>query len=300
LRPAIEARCLGKRYRTLWALHDCSLSIPTGRITALIGPNGAGKTTFLKLAAGLLSPDTGDIETLGWSPQRQPDFVLARVGYVPQDRPLYAGFSVAETLHMGRALNHSWDDRVARARIHKHGIQLDRPVRTLSGGQHAQVSLALALGKCPELLLLDEPASSLDPLARRDFLAELVDAVADEGISVLLSSHLIADIERVCDYIVILAAGQVQLVGDIDAVRAEHALIIGPRINACDVADDPTVIGARHSERESALLVRRPFEPAPAGWRAEPVTLEELVLAYLENPGAGALPGPALVEEGSR
>jgi ABC-2 type transport system ATP-binding protein len=300
VRPAIEAMRLGKRYRTVWALRECSLNVPAGGITALIGPNGAGKTTFLKLAAGLLSPNEGDIETLGWSPQRQPSLVLARVGYVPQDRPLYPRFTVADMLHMGRALNPRWDDRATRERIQKRGIQLDRPVRTLSGGQHAQVSLALALGKCPELLLLDEPASSLDPLARRDFLTELVDAVAADGISVLLSSHLIADIERVCDYVVILSAGQVQLVGDIDAVREEHAVIIGPRINATDAANDPTVISARHTDRESALLVRRPHSAAPSGWRTEPVTLEELVLAYLENPAAGALSGPTLVEEISR
>ena len=300
MRPAIEAMRLGKRYRTLWALSDCSVTVPAGRITALIGPNGAGKTTFLKLAAGLLSPDTGEIETLGWSPQRQPNLVLARVGYVPQDRPLYPRFSVADMLHLGRVLNPRWDDSAARERLQKHGIQMDRQVRTLSGGQHAQVSLALALGKRPELLLLDEPASSLDPLARRDFLAELVDAVAAAQMSVLLSSHLIADIERVCDYVVILSAGNVQLVGDIDAVREEHAVIIGPRVSAGDIANDPTVISARHTERESALLVRRPPPAAPAGWRVEPVTLEELVLAYLENPGAGALPGPTLVEEVTR
>jgi ABC-2 type transport system ATP-binding protein len=300
MRPAIEAMRLGKRYRSLWALRDCSLTVPTGRITALIGPNGAGKTTFLKLAAGLLSPDTGEIETLGWSPQRQASLVLARVGYVPQDRPLYPRFTVADMLHMGRTLNPRWDERAARERIEKRGIEMDRQVRTLSGGQHAQVSLALALGKRPELLLLDEPASSLDPLARRDFLAELVDAVAAEGISVLLSSHLIADIERVCDYVVILSAGHVQLVGEVDGVREEHAVIIGPRIDTGDVANDPTVISAKHTDRESALLVRRPHRAAPSGWRTEPVTLEELVLAYLENPGAGALPGPTLVEEVSR
>jgi ABC-2 type transport system ATP-binding protein len=299
VRPAIEAMGLGKRYRSVWALRNCSLSVPVARITALIGPNGAGKTTFLKLAAGLLSPDAGEIETLGWSPQRQASLVLARVGYVPQDRPLYPRFTVADMLHMGRALNPRWDDLAARQRVQKRGIPMDRPIRTLSGGQHAQVSLALALGKRPDLLLLDEPASSLDPLARRDFLAELVDTVAATGISVLLSSHLIADIERVCDYVVILCAGQVQLIGDIDAVREEHALIIGPRINASDVANDPTVISARHTDRESALLVRRPRRAAPSGWRTEQVTLEELVLAYLENPGARALPDPTLVEDAS-
>jgi len=163
MRPAIEATALGKRYGRTWALRDCCLRIPTARITALIGPNGAGKTTLLNLAIGILAPDAGEIETLGWSPHRQPALVLGRVGYVPQDRPLYARFTVADTLHIGRALNPKWDEHGARERLRKRDIPLDRPIRMLSGGQRAQVSLALALGKRPELLLLDEPASSLDP-----------------------------------------------------------------------------------------------------------------------------------------
>ena len=294
MRAAIETTGLGKRYRDLWALQDCCLQIPAGRITALVGPNGAGKTTLLKLALGLLRPDSGTIHTLGWSPIEQPLLVLARVGYVPQDRPLYQRFSVSDTLRMGRALNPRWEERAARDRLLKRAIPLDRQIRKLSGGQRAQVSLALALGKRPDLLLLDEPASNLDPLARRDFLTELVEAVASDGITVVLSSHLIADVERICDYLVILAEGRVQLIGEIDSLLEDHKLIVGPRMDPDTVASDPTVIKARHSERETALLVRTSGRRPPSTWRVERVTLEELVLAYLENRSAGGMPKPAL------
>ena len=299
MKPAIEATGLGKRYRRDWAPRDCCVRVPAGRITALIGPNGAGKTTLLKLAAGLLAPDAGSIETLGWSPQRQPTLVLGRVGYVPQDRPLYPRFTVADTLHVGRSLNPRFDDHGARERILKRGIPLDRAIGSLSGGQRAQVSLALALGKRPELLLLDEPAASLDPLARREFLTELVDAVAADGTAVLLSSHQIGDVERVCDYLMIMAKGRVQLAGDIDALREEHVLVVGPRAAQSVMDNDPALVSARHSELESALLVRRRRHTTSPGWRTEPVSLEELVIAYLENPTAGWLPAPTLIEETS-
>jgi ABC-2 type transport system ATP-binding protein len=199
MKPALETTGLGKRYRQLWALRECCMHIPAGRITGLIGPNGAGKTTLLKLAMGLLAPDAGRIEVFGWSPLEQPTLVLARVAYVAQDRPLYQRFTVTDVLRMGRELNPKWDANAARERLVKRDIPLTQQIRKLSGGQQAQVSLALALGKRPELLLLDEPASNLDPLARRAFLRELVDAVAAEGITVVLSSHHIADVERGCD-----------------------------------------------------------------------------------------------------
>jgi ABC-2 type transport system ATP-binding protein len=300
--PAIRATRLSKHYRSSWALRDCDLRVPAGRITALVGPNGAGKTTLLNLAIGTLAPSAGEIETLGWSPQRQPELVLGRVGYVPQDRPLYPGFTVAEILHMGRAMNPRWDERRARERLLRRGIPLERRIRHLTGGQRAQVSLALALGKRPELLLLDEPASALDPLARRELLTELVDTVAGDGVSVVLASHAIADVERVCDYLVILASGRVQLAGDVDTLREEHRLLVGPRIDPAVAAADPTVVAVHHTEGESALLVRRSGTPPPLGWRAEPVNLEDLVLAYLANPTVvgGAAEGPSgAVEEAS-
>ena len=296
---AIEATALSKRFRRVWALRDCSLQVPAGHITALVGPNGAGKTTLLNLAIGLLAPSAGAIETLGWDPQRHPEPVLERVGYVPQERPLYSDFTVDETLHMGRALNARWDEAATRARLLRRGIPLDRRVRHLSGGQRAQVSLALALGKRPELLLLDEPAAALDPLARRELLTELVDTVASDGATVVLSSHVIADVERVCDHLVILSQGRVQLAGDMDSLREQHRMLVGPRMDPAVAAADPTVVSARHSGRETALLVRRDGATPPSGWRSEPVSLEELVLAYLANPAAGAPPPSTLVEAAS-
>jgi ABC-2 type transport system ATP-binding protein len=297
VRAAIETTALGKRYRNFWALADCCVHILPGRITGLIGPNGAGKTTLLKLAMGLLSPNAGRIEVLGWSPTAHPTLVLARVGYVAQDRPLYQRFTAGEILRLGRELNPKWDDAAARERLVKHGIPLDQQVRKLSGGQQAQVSLALALGKRPELLLLDEPAANLDPLARREFLRELVDAVAAEGLTVVLSSHMIADVERICDYLVILSKGQVQVAGDIDDLLSQHRLLIGPKLDPEVVAADPTVVKAEHTERESALLVRTNGMTPPPSWRVEQPALEDLVLAYMENPRAGAAPKPEVLEE---
>jgi ABC-2 type transport system ATP-binding protein len=300
MRGAIETTALGKRYQNFWALSDCCMKIPAGRITGLIGPNGAGKTTLLKLAMGLLAPNAGKIEVLGWSPMTQPTLVLGRVGYVAQDRPLYPRFTAAEMLRLGRELNPKWDDPAARERLVKHGIPLDQQTRKLSGGQQAQVSLALALGKRPELLLLDEPASNLDPLARREFLRELVDAVAAEGITVVLSSHLIADVERICDYLVILSRGKVQVAGDIDDLVAKHSVLIGPRLDATAVSADSTVIKAEHTERESALLVRTDGRTPPPSWRVERPALEDLVLAYMENPNAGLAPKPEVLDEVAR
>lgn len=296
MRPAIQATGLRKRYRNHLALRDCSIHVPAGRITALIGPNGAGKTTLLKLSVGLLTPDAGTIEVLGWSPQQHPALVLSRVGYVAQDRPLYGRFTVSEMLRVGQKLNPKWDDVAARDRLLKHDVPLDRQIRQLSGGQQAQISLALALGKQPELLLLDEPASNLDPLARREFLTELVDTVAADGITVVLSSHLIADVERICDYLVILSKGNVQVAGDIDSLLEGHRMLVGPRIDPADVDADPSVVKAQHTERESALLVRTEGKAPPPVWRVERLGLEDLVLAYLENPRAGTAPKPELVE----
>ncbi|HXL60454.1 MAG TPA: ATP-binding cassette domain-containing protein, partial [Mycobacterium sp.] len=185
---ALEASGLSKRYGSTWAVRDLCISIPAGRVVALVGPNGAGKTTLLELAVGLLTPDTGEPQIFGWSPRHNPTLVLARVGFLAQDRPLYKGFTVAETLRMGRELNPKWDQALAEARMRRLEIPLNRRVGKLSGGQQAQVALALALGKRPELPLLDEPVANLDPLARRLFLAELMESVAAEGLTVVLSS----------------------------------------------------------------------------------------------------------------
>ena len=215
---------------------------------------------------------------------------------MPQNRPLYQRFTAADMLRLGAKLNPRWDAAAAAERLRRRGIPPDRRVRTLSGGQQAQVSLALALGKRPELLLLDEPASNLDPLARREFLSELVDAAAGEGVSVVLSSHMLADIERACDHLVILSQGRVQVAGDIDSLLAAHRILIGPRTDSIPAPAQGTAIRTSHFGRESAFLLRSPAGAPPAGWRSEPVGLEELVLAYLENPNAGGIPSPVLVQ----
>ena len=296
MKAALTATGLSKRYRTGWALRDCSVTIPPGRMVALVGPNGAGKTTLMHLAVGLLSPTAGEINVLGWSPQRNPLLVLSRVGFVAQDRPLYRRFSVAEMLRIGRELNPRWDQPAVESRLRRLDIPFDRPIGRLSGGQAAQVALALALGKRADLLLLDEPVVNLDPLARREFLRELVDAVASDGLTAILSSHVIAELERVCDYLVILTNGHVQVMGDIDELLRTHKLLVGPRIDPAQVSSDPSVVEAKHTELESALLVKTNGHLPPPHWRVHDVSLEDLVLAYLGNSRAASLPGPTLAE----
>jgi ABC-2 type transport system ATP-binding protein len=293
---AIHASGLGKKYRNGWALRDCFLQIPAGRISALVGPNGAGKTTLLRLALGLLKPTTGEISVFGWSPTTNPTLVLARVGFVPQDRPLYRRFTVDEMLHLGRSLNPRWDQATAVDRLRRLDIPLNRQLGQLSGGQQAQVSLSLALGKRPDLLLLDEPVSNLDPLARREFFAGLVEIVAADGLTVVLSSHVVAELERICDHLVILNAGRVQVMGEIDDLLALHKLLIAPRLNPADIASDPSVVQATHSERQSALLVKVGAKPVRPDWETHSVSLEDIVLAYLGNPLVSTLPAPALEE----
>jgi ABC-2 type transport system ATP-binding protein len=291
---------LGKRYGRRWALRDCSLTLPQGRVGALVGPNGAGKTTLLHLAVGLITPSAGSIAVFGAAPRQQPLRVLPRVGFVAQDQPLYRGFTVAEMLTVGRKLNVRWDDDLARARLTRLGIPLDKKVGTLSGGQRAQVALTLALAKRPDLLLLDEPVASLDPLARREFLHGLTEAAAAEGLTVLLSSHIIADLERVCNYLIILSASRVQLAGDIAALVRQHKVLVGPRAEADAVARDHFVIRAHHTGPQATLLVHTNGHTAlaPPSWTVHDVELEELVLAYLGQQGQDTLtPAPRSAEE---
>ena len=225
----VQADGLGKRYGATWALRNCTLEIPAGSVTALVGPNGAGKTTFLQLVVGLSRATDGSVTVFGADPVGDPGAVLRRVGFVAQEHPLYRGFTVADTLKLGRKMNPGWDDEIARTRIEQLGLPLHRKVGKLSGGQQAQVALTLALAKRPDLLVLDEPIASLDPLARREFMQSLMEAVAEGGLTVILSSHILADLERVCDHIVILANGRTQLASPIDDVVATHRLLTGPR-----------------------------------------------------------------------
>ncbi|GAA4586756.1 ABC transporter ATP-binding protein [Planotetraspora phitsanulokensis] len=283
---ALEAHGLGKRYKRNWALKDCSLHVPAGRVAALVGPNGAGKSTLLNLAVGLLHPTEGELRVLGRSPYGDRD-LLDRVGFVAQDTPLYPDFTVAELITMGARLNRRWDTPLARDRMERLGLPLDRRVETLSGGQRAQVALALALAKRPELLLLDEPVASLDPLARREFMQVLMGAVADGETTVLLSSHLLGDLERVCDYLIVLQTAHVQLLGGVDELVSEHKALIGPRRQRADIAGVAAVIRESHTDRQTTLLVRTNGPILDPAWTAHDVTLEDLVLAYLAHPAPG-------------
>jgi ABC-2 type transport system ATP-binding protein len=278
---ALRAEGLGKRYGSKWALEDCTLEVPAGTVTALVGPNGAGKTTLLQLAVGLSRPSTGTVQVLGHSPQHDAKAVLPRIGFVAQEHPLHRGFTVAETLKLGRRLNPRWDDAFAVERIERLGLPLDLNVAKLSGGQQAQVALTLALAKRPDLLLLDEPVASLDPLARREFLTSLMDGVMETGVTVLLSSHIVGDLERVCDHLVILSHARALLAGPIDEIVAEHRLLTGPRNDPDAVARVHQVIRESHTERQTTLLVRANGHVYDSCWELHEVDLEEIVLAYL-------------------
>jgi len=293
---ALQAQGLGKRYGRTWALRDCTLNIPAGRVAALVGPNGAGKTTLLHLAVGLIAPSAGEVEVFGWSPRRQPTVVLARVGFLAQERPLYR-FSVEDVLAMGRRLNPRWDDALARRRLGDVGVPLRRRTDKLSGGQQAQVALAVALAKRPELLLLDEPAASLDPLARREFMEVLMGAVAEDGLTVVFSSHVLADLERVCDYLVILSAAHVQLAGETEDIVAGHKLLTGPRPDGDAIAKVHSVVQAHHTDRQTTLLVRTNGRIYDRSWTVSDVLLEDVVLAYLRAPHVHALPAPEVLSE---
>jgi ABC-2 type transport system ATP-binding protein len=292
----LEATALTKRYGGTRALTECSLRIPEGHIVALVGPNGAGKTTLFQLAMGFLNPTSGDIKVFGWSPQKQPTIVLPRVGFLAQDRPLYRRFKVRDLLEFGRRLNPRWDRNFATARMGQLEIQLDRPVGKLSGGQQAQVALTLTLAKRPEMLLLDEPLSNLDPLARREFLKVLKNAAAEDGLTVVLSSHIISELERTCDYLVILSDGRVQVTGDIEGLLESHRILVGGPCDQSVLERDPSVIHSSHTPRQTTMLVKRNGRPAAGQWEEHPVDLEELVLAYLSRPSAVSLPGPESVE----
>jgi ABC-2 type transport system ATP-binding protein len=290
---ALTAAGLGKRYRRQWGLRDCSLEVPAGRICGLVGPNGAGKTTLLHLAAGLLAPTAGRIEVLGKTPGEDVD-LLARIGFMAQEVPLYRSFRVREMLEFGRRMNPGWDAGLAASRMDRATIDLDQRVGELSGGQRAQVALALALAKRPDLLLLDEPLASLDPLARREFLQGLMEGTAEGEMTVVLSSHLIADLERVCDHLVVLSAARTQVAGDLDDLLASHRVLTGPRKHVDRIEGVVAIVQETHTEAQSTLFVRTGGPILDPAWTVHEVGLEELVLAYLGQPNATALPTPRL------
>lgn len=293
----IETNGLGKQYGRKWALRDCTLSIPEGKVVGLVGPNGAGKTTLLSLAVGLLTPTRGSITVLGGHPGDGPA-QLEKVGFVAQDTPAYAGLSVGQHLLMGAYLNANWDQELAKGRIGQLGLDLRQKAGSLSGGQRAQLALTMAIAKRPELLLLDEPVASLDPLARREFLQGLMAIVAGHGVSVVLSSHLIADLERVCDYLVLLVASHVRLAGEVAALLATHHRLSGPRQDARSLPSGQEGIEESHTDKQSTFLVRTDQPILDPAWTVRPVTLDDLVLAYIgqaQNPRPGRRPGLGVV-----
>ena len=293
---AIEALGLGKRYGRRWALSDCTLSIPAGRVTGLVGPNGAGKTTLINLATGMLAPTTGSIAVLGSKPASGPE-QLAKVGYVAQDTPTYAGLSVEDHLRFGAHMNPGWDAALAHKRMSQLGIDPKQKAGKLSGGQRAQLALTLAIAKRPELLILDEPIASLDPLARREFLQVLMEATAEHEISVVMSSHLVADLERVTDYLIVLMNSRVQVTGDIDEMLATHYLLSGPRRDPATLPASQQVISASHTDRQSTILVRSAEPLLDPSWSVSQLDLEDLVLAYMGNTTASVETGHKIMEE---
>lgn len=282
----IEARGLSKRYRRLWALDDCTLTIPAGHVVGLVGPNGAGKTTLLNLAVGMLAPTRGTIEVLGARPAAGPA-QLARVGYLAQQAPVYAGLSVADHLRLGAHLNPGWDGALARERIHRLHVDPEQKAGTLSGGQRAQLALTLAVAKQPDLLILDEPVASLDPLARREFLQDLMESAAERDLSVVLSSHLVADLERVCDYLIVLVGSRVQVDGPVDDLLATHLLLTGPRRDLNTLPTGMQVISVSNTDRQTTLLVRTSDPILDPTWSVSQVGLEDLVLTYMSEASNG-------------
>jgi ABC-2 type transport system ATP-binding protein len=304
--PALRTDHLGRRYGRVWGLRDCTLEVPAGAIVGLVGPNGAGKTTLLEMIIGLLQPTKGQLSVFGETLHAPMTARLARVGYVAQDHPLYRDFSVADMFHLGRSMNPSWDQGLAQARMEALDIPLKRKVKALSGGQRAQVSLSMALAKRAPLLVLDEPVSSLDPVARLEFMREVMATAAESGLTVLIASHVVSELERFCDWLIVLTGGQVQLAGSADDLIAEHQVLTVPR--ATSDADLPGFpVHRTDSDRHSTVLVRteqgRPVAREHPGWQADPVGFEQLIMAYLQRPSrsaakddtarAAARPGPS-------
>jgi ABC-2 type transport system ATP-binding protein len=296
--PILQTQGLSKRYRQRWALTDCTLAIPAGHVVGLVGPNGAGKTTLLHLATGLLAPTAGTIEVLG-GPPASSAAQLARTGFVAQDAPVYAGLSVADHLRLGARMNPGWDAALAADRIRRLGLDPRQRAGKLSGGQRAQLALTLAIAKRPDLLILDEPIASLDPLARREFLQGLMEFTADHQVSVVMSSHLMADLERVCDYLVVLVGSRVQVAGDVDQLLAEHCVLTGARHDPAALPAGWQVITASHTDRQTTLLVRAETPVSDPAWAVDKVDLEDLVLAYMSQ-AASPAPGRDNVLEAQR
>ncbi|WP_371665574.1 ABC transporter ATP-binding protein [Streptomyces sp. NBC_01241] len=297
---ALEARGLGKQYRRGWALRDCSFRLPAGRICGLVGPNGAGKSTLLGMVTQQIQPTQGELRVFG-VPVDDPA-VMPRFAFLGQDKPLFKRFTVAETLRLGTELNPGWDMAAAERIVRSGQVPLHARVGTLSGGQRTRVAFALAFGKRPDLLLLDEPMADLDPLARNDMGALLMSEAAERGTTVVMSSHMLSELEDMCDFLLVISEGSLRMAGDADALVPAHALVTGLLTdgNPADLLAPHTVIETRIQGRQFHALVR-PNGPLPSDWVVAAPSLEEVLLAYLRSPDAPSLFTPgARIEEGIR
>ncbi|MDH2902401.1 MAG: ABC transporter ATP-binding protein [Actinomycetota bacterium] len=279
--PVIETNALAKRFGRTWGLRDCTLSIPAGKVAALVGPNGAGKSTLLRMAAGLSRPTSGQIKILGGVPSAGDASLLKRVGYLDQERPLYKGFRVDEMFRFGAGTNPTWDMTTAHAYVDQLGISLRDRVDKLSGGQQAQVALTMCLAKQPELLILDEPAAELDPVAREDLLRLLMREVAERGTNVVLSTHALGDVGSICDYLVIMSHSTIVLADDLDFVVESHRFLSATSSNAPALPEGVTVIDTRTSSRDVTHLARMTLPLVDETWRITEPTLDEIIMAYL-------------------
>ena len=265
--------------------------MPAGAVVGLVGPNGAGKTTLLSLSVGLLAATEGEIAVFGEKSRAYTAGTLARVSYLAQDHPLYRGFTVADMLRLGRSMNPRWDQRLAQTRLDRLGIPPGRKIKTLSGGQQAQISLTMALAKRAPLLALDEPVASLDPIARLEFMRDVMAACADTGLTVIIASHVISELERLCDWLLVLTAGRLQLAGPVDDLTAAHTVLIVPR-RTPDAELPGTVIDRTDSDRHSTVVTAADIgqlaQAMRPDWRAEPVSFEQLLIAYLQRPAPTA------------
>ncbi|MFK4099317.1 ABC transporter ATP-binding protein [Streptomyces sp. NPDC019531] len=282
----MEAYGVGKKHRRGWALKDCSFRLPAGRICGLVGPNGAGKTTLMGMAADLLVPTTGSVRVFGAAPGSQE--AQGRTAFLAQEKPLYRRFTVAETLRLGRELNPGWDQRAAENIVRAGNVPLEAKIGTLSGGQRTRVAFALAFGKRPALLMLDEPMSDLDPLVRHELMGALMAEAAAHGTTVLMSTHMLAELENVCDHLLVISDGGLRLAGGVDELRAAHVRLTGTfqgtgPAGAQAALARHTVVDSRADGYRITALVR-PAGPVDGVWQAETPPLEELLLAYLRSP----------------
>jgi ABC-2 type transport system ATP-binding protein len=295
--PALEAHGLGMRYRRGWALRDCTFRLPAGRICGLVGPNGAGKTTLLNIAAHVLKPTQGSLSLFGEAPGAVESG--RRTAFLAQEKPLFRRFTVAETLRLGRELNPGWDQRAAEDIVRAGNVPFDAKIGTLSGGQRTRVAVALAFGKRPDLLLLDEPMADLDPVVRHELMGTLLAEAGERGTTVVMSTHVLAELENVCDFLVVVSGGGVRVAGDVDELLAMHTVVTGAREGEGlpDFLGYHTLVEARTSGRQFTALIR-PEGPVTGPWEAAAPSMEELLLAYLRSPDAPPLITPTAQVQG--